>query len=222
MAQRVFVSGGSGYIAGELIRQLLAQGWQVQTSIRDAARAGELRARLGADAGALQVVGADLMRNSARRAAAMAHVASPLPGRWVKKPDDLIVPARDGALRVLRAARDAGVQRFVMTSSVAAIVYGRGRGVPLHRGRLDARRCAGRVALHAVEDAGRAPRSAGRARGRRRRFNRQPVGGARPGVGADYRRRSLVKRLLDGAMLAARPGLRHRRLRDVPICTCAC
>ena len=59
----------------------------------------------------------------------VAHVASPLPGNWVKKPDDLIVPARDGVLRALRAARAAGVRRFVMTSSVAAIVYGRGRGV---------------------------------------------------------------------------------------------
>jgi dihydroflavonol-4-reductase len=59
----------------------------------------------------------------------VAHVASPLPGNWVNKPDDLIVPARDGALRVLRAARSARVRRFVMTSSVAAIIYGRGRGV---------------------------------------------------------------------------------------------
>jgi dihydroflavonol-4-reductase len=59
----------------------------------------------------------------------VAHVASPLPGNWVKTPDDLVVPARDGVLRALHAARSAGVRRFVMTSSVAAIIYGRGRGV---------------------------------------------------------------------------------------------
>ena len=134
MSGRVFVSGGSGYIAGELIRQLLAQGWQVHTSIRNPARAGELRTQLGADAAQLQLFGADLMRDegwgeAVRGCSHVAHVASPLPGRWVKQPDDLIVPAREGALRVLRAARAAGVQRFVMTSSVAAIVYGRGRGV---------------------------------------------------------------------------------------------
>jgi dihydroflavonol-4-reductase len=59
----------------------------------------------------------------------VAHLASPLPAGVPKHPDELIVPARDGALRALRAARAAGARRFVMTSSVAAIAYGRGRGV---------------------------------------------------------------------------------------------
>ena len=134
MAGRVFVSGGSGYIAGELIRQLLAQGWQVQTTLRDAARAGELRTRFGVDEARLQIFGADLLHDAGwaealRGCSHALHVASPLPGRWVRQPEDLIVPAREGTLRVLRAARVAGVRRFVMTSSVAAIVYGRGRGV---------------------------------------------------------------------------------------------
>jgi nucleoside-diphosphate-sugar epimerase len=52
------------------------------------------------------------------------HVASPLPPAVPKHEDELIVPARDGALRVLRAARDAGVKRVVLTSSFAAIGYG--------------------------------------------------------------------------------------------------
>jgi nucleoside-diphosphate-sugar epimerase len=59
----------------------------------------------------------------------VAHVASPLPAGVPKDANELIVPARDGALRALRAAKAAGVRRFVMTSSVAAISYGRGRGV---------------------------------------------------------------------------------------------
>jgi dihydroflavonol-4-reductase len=59
----------------------------------------------------------------------VAHVASPLPTGIPKDANELIVPARDGALRALRAAKAAGVTRFVMTSSVAAISYGRGRGV---------------------------------------------------------------------------------------------
>jgi dihydroflavonol-4-reductase len=59
----------------------------------------------------------------------VAHVASPLPGRVLKDPDELIVPAREGVLRALRATKAAGIRRFVMTSSVAAIAYGRGRGV---------------------------------------------------------------------------------------------
>jgi dihydroflavonol-4-reductase len=134
MADTVFVSGGSGYIAGWLIRLLVAQGWQVRTSVRDITREAELRRLLAVDDAQLQVFAADLMNDAGwdealRGCSHVAHVASPLPGRWVKTPDDLIVPAREGALRVLRAAGEAGVQRFVMTSSVAAIVYGRGRGV---------------------------------------------------------------------------------------------
>src|SRR5205814_4763246 len=49
------------------------------------------------------------------------HVASPFPPVQPKDPDELIVPAREGALRVLRAALDAGVERVAMTSSIAAV-----------------------------------------------------------------------------------------------------
>jgi dihydroflavonol-4-reductase len=134
MADTVFVSGGSGYIAGFLIRQLLEQGWTVHTSLRSLAREPALRELLGGDESRLKVFAADLTRNAGwveamQGCSHVAHVASPLPGNWVKKPDDLVVPARDGVLRALRAAREAGVRRFVMTSSVAAIIYGRGRGV---------------------------------------------------------------------------------------------
>jgi len=134
MAGTVFVSGGSGYIAGYLIRQLVEQGWMVHTSVRDLARETALRQLLAVDDARLKVFAADLTRDDGWAEAMqgcshVAHVASPLPGNWVKKPDDLIVPARDGVLRALRAARVAGVCRFVMTSSVAAIIYGRGRGV---------------------------------------------------------------------------------------------
>ena len=58
----------------------------------------------------------------------MLHIASPIPAAEPKNPDDLIIPARDGALRALKAARDAGIKRVVMTSSTAAICYGDARG----------------------------------------------------------------------------------------------
>ena len=54
------------------------------------------------------------------------HVASPFPARSPRNDDELVRPARDGALRVLKAARDAGVSRVVMTSSTAAVAYGHG------------------------------------------------------------------------------------------------
>ena len=134
MAGTVLVSGGSGYIAGFLIRQLVAEGWMVHTTIRDLAREASVRKLLAVDDARLRFFAADLTAD-AGWADAMAgcshaaHLASPVPLRAVKDPDELIVPARDGALRALRAAKAAGVRRFVMTSSVAAIAYGRGRGV---------------------------------------------------------------------------------------------
>lgn len=136
MAGMVFVSGGSGYIAGFLIRQLIAEGWAVHTSIRNLAREAEVRGHLGVDNSRLKFFAADL-NSDAGWAEAMAgcshvaHVASPLPANAPRHEDELIVPAREGALRALRAAKAAGIRRFVMTSSVAAIAYGHGKG--LHR-----------------------------------------------------------------------------------------
>jgi dihydroflavonol-4-reductase len=134
MADTVLVSGGSGYIAGFLIRQLVAEGWMVQTTVRDLAKESTVRQLLAVDNHRLRFFAADLKSDAGWSEAMagcshVAHVASPLPARAVKDPDELIVPARDGALRALRAAKAAGVRRFVMTSSVAAIAYGRGRGV---------------------------------------------------------------------------------------------
>ena len=136
-APRILVTGGSGYIAGVLIRQLLANGWQVNTTVRDLKREPALRQLLSADGGdaseQLRCFAADLMADAGWAEAAvgcshMAHLASPLPVGVPRDANELIAPARDGALRALKAARDAGVRRVVMTSSVAAISYGHGPG----------------------------------------------------------------------------------------------
>lgn len=134
MSPRILVTGGTGFIAGVLIRQLLAAGWQVHTTVRDLKREPGLRRLLGVgDSDQLRCFAADLMHDAGWAEAAagcshMAHVASPLPVGVPRDADELITPARDGALRALKAARDAGVQRVVMTSSVAAISYGHGPG----------------------------------------------------------------------------------------------
>ena len=135
----VLVTGGSGFIGAHCILQLLAAGYRVRTTVRDLAREAMVRDLLktgGAEPGdALTFASADLM-SDARWAEAAAgcsyvlHVASPLPAYVPRHEDELIVPAREGALRVLRAARDAGVKRVVMTSSFAAIGYGK---APLDR-----------------------------------------------------------------------------------------
>jgi dihydroflavonol-4-reductase len=130
----VVVTGGSGYIAGYCIAELLSNGWRVRTTIRNLARAEETRATIGkiaANAGAIEFTAADLnadlgWANAVGGADYVLHVASPVSAVVPKNDDELVRPARDGALRVLKASRDAGVKRVVMTSSIAAIAYGRG------------------------------------------------------------------------------------------------
>lgn len=133
MADTVLVTGGSGYIAGYVIRKLVAEGWMVHTTIRDLAKEDRVRRLLAVDPARLRCFAADLMHDAGWAEAMagcshVAHVASPFPSHAVEDPDDLIIPAREGALRALRAAKAAGIKRFVMTSSVAAIGYGRPRG----------------------------------------------------------------------------------------------
>ena len=133
-SERVLVTGGSGYIAGFCIAQLLREGEQVVSTVRSPAREVAVRAAVGklTQAGdRLVVVVADLNADAGWREACsgcsgVLHVASPIPARNPKDEGELVRPARDGALRVLNAARDGGVRRVVMTSSTAAVTYGHG------------------------------------------------------------------------------------------------
>eukprot|EP01037_Dinobryon_pediforme_P004416 gene4416-4462_t len=134
MTGTVLVTGGSGYIAGFVIRQLLDGGWQVRTTLRNPAREAVLRPLLGGDTESMRFFTADLTTDAGWAEAMagcthVAHVASPFSTSAPRHEDDLIVPAREGVLRALRFARLAGVTRFVQTSSVAAIAYGHGKGV---------------------------------------------------------------------------------------------
>ena len=130
----VLVTGGSGYVAGYCIAELLNNGWSVRTTIRSVANAKAVRASIGAiasNAAEFEIVEADLNSDAGWSEAAVGtryalHVASPVPVTDPKNDDELVRPARDGTLRVLKAARDAGVKRVVMTSSISAIIYGRG------------------------------------------------------------------------------------------------
>ena len=126
----MLVTGGTGFLGGWCIAQLLERGHDVRTTVRDLAREDAVRAAVqvaGVDPGSrLAVQAADLESDAGWAQAVdgcryVLHVASPFPPVQPKDPDELIVPARDGALRVLRAALDAGVERVVMTSSIAAI-----------------------------------------------------------------------------------------------------
>lgn len=130
----MLVTGGTGFLGGWCAIELLRRGYAVRTTVRDLRRSDELRASL-ASAGVdgderLSIVAADLSADDGWSDAVagcdyVLHVASPFPPAQPKDADELIVPARDGALRVLKAGLDAGVKRVVMTSSVAAVRHGR-------------------------------------------------------------------------------------------------
>jgi nucleoside-diphosphate-sugar epimerase len=140
MTDRILVTGATGFIAQHCLLQLLEAGYEVRGTARSASRTDEvvtiLSPHLSDDArgrlNSFDVVAADLTNDDGWNEAVegcrfVLHVASPLPRGVVKDEDELIVPARDGALRVLRASRAAGVERVVLTSSLSAIVYGNDR-----------------------------------------------------------------------------------------------
>ena len=129
----MLVTGGSGFVGAHCILRLLASGYRVRTTVRSLKREPEVRAMLaigGAEPGeALSFAVADLMADEGwadalRDCKYVLHVASPFPAIMPKHEDELILPAREGALRVLSASRDANVNRVVLTSSFAAIGYG--------------------------------------------------------------------------------------------------
>jgi nucleoside-diphosphate-sugar epimerase len=127
----VLVTGGSGYVGTQLIAALLRDGRSVRTTVRSLQSEADVRASMRrgeADDRGLEVVAADLTADDGWAAAVSGceevhHVASPIPATQPDDPDELIVPAREGTLRALRSARDAGARRVVLTSSFAAVGY---------------------------------------------------------------------------------------------------
>jgi dihydroflavonol-4-reductase len=132
---KVLVTGGTGFLGTHTVARLLADRYDVRTTVRGLDRADEVRAAVAA-AGIpapvarerLEIVAADLAADdgwpeAVAGCAYVLHVASPFYTADPERADELIGPARDGSLRVLRAARDADVRRVVLTSSFAAVGY---------------------------------------------------------------------------------------------------
>ncbi|MDE2356623.1 MAG: aldehyde reductase [Alphaproteobacteria bacterium] len=211
---RVLVTGGTGFIGAHCLLQLLAAGHETRTTVRDLSREGTVRAMLrqgGArdSSEGLRLVQADLTSDAGWAEAVQGcdfvlHVASPFPSTTPRNENDLIAPARDGSLRVLRAARDAGVKRVVLTSSFAAIGYGAGpRSTPFTEADWTdptapgvapyqkSKTLAERAAWDFIAAEG----------GGMELAVVNPVGVLGPVLGADYSTSILlVKRLLDGSM----------------------
>ena len=130
----VLVTGGSGYLGGWCIIDLLQRGYRVRATVRNPSRERDVHAAVESEVGQgphLTVHQADLMSdehwdNIIEGCDYVLHVASPFPPKQPKDPDDLILPAREGTLRVLRTALDHDVKRIVVTSSIAAIRLAKG------------------------------------------------------------------------------------------------
>ncbi len=132
----IAVTGIGGFLGRHVAAQLLQAGYEVRGTLRSLKNAKSIEAAIrsaeGVSGGKLSFAVADLLSDEGWDAAFsgvtdVIHTASPFPSSVPKDENDLILPAREGTLRVLRAAKDAGVRRVVLTSSIAAISYGPGR-----------------------------------------------------------------------------------------------
>lgn len=127
--ETVLVTGGSGFLGGWCLVELLRRGYRARATVRNLSREAEVRAMIASELDVgdrLSVLAADLNSDTGWKQAVdgckyVLHVASPFPPTQPKDPDELIIPAREGTLRVLRASLDAGVSRVVLTSSTAAV-----------------------------------------------------------------------------------------------------
>jgi nucleoside-diphosphate-sugar epimerase len=209
----VLVTGGSGFIGSHCILQLLQAGHTVRTTVRRLEREPEVRSMLkmgGAEPdGRLSFFATDLMNDAGWAEAVkgceyVLHVASPFPVSVPKDENELIAPAREGTLRVLRAARDAGVSRVVLTSSFAAIGYGqKPQNTPFTEKNwtnLNARGVLPYVKSKTIAE-NEAWNFMGRERGGLELTVVNPVGVFGPVLGPDLSTSILVvQRLLDGAV----------------------
>lgn len=136
----VLITGGSGFLGAHCVIAAVEKGYAVRTTVRSLKRSSDVRQLLlnggvtEEQADSVEYFAVDLTKDEGWDEACkgcdyLLHVASPYPPTAPENEDDLIIPAREGTLRALRAAKKVGcVKRVVITSSFASIGYGYGNG----------------------------------------------------------------------------------------------
>jgi len=124
----VVVTGASGFVGSQIVRELLEHGYRVRGTVRSPARVtdeGHLSSMPGAER--LELVAADLNQPGAfdqamDGAERVVHTASPYVVSVDDPQRDLVDPALNGTRSVLESAAASGtVRRIVITSSFAAV-----------------------------------------------------------------------------------------------------
>ncbi len=213
MPDLVLLTGISGFLGGHVALELLKQGFRVRGSVRDLAKAEKVKAtlgRAGADLTRVEFVALDLNSDAGwpdavRGVRFLQHVASPFVSRMPRDRMDLIRPAVEGTRRALDAALAGGVERVVLTSSMAAAAYGHDASRTKPFGPDDWTDLNGRGVNAYVESKTRAEREAWTIMDRAGRHNDLvvinpnyilgPLLDDDPGTSA-----ALIARLLDGSM----------------------
>ena len=130
--KKIFISGGSGYLALHCIKMAIEKGYQVKTSVRNESKKVEVLNSIKKylkKPEDLEFCFLDLLKDEGWEESMMGcdiliHIASPFPFKQPKNEQDLIKPAVDGTLRALNAAKKANINRVIITASVASIAFG--------------------------------------------------------------------------------------------------
>ncbi len=137
--QTVLVTGGSGFIATYCMIALLNNGYKIRATLRSLNKADLVKQMLKnggiqniSDVSFIEAELSDeaCWHNAVKDCQYVIHVASPTPFTNAATVDDFVIPAKNGVLFVLRAARKAGVKRVVLTSAFGAVGMGTNKTTP--------------------------------------------------------------------------------------------
>lgn len=132
MTNKVLVTGGTGFLATNIIIQLLEQGYDVKTTVRNLSSKDKIITTLEsnnvANIDMLSFAEADLSSDEnwleiMKDRDYVLSVASPVFFEIPKDENEVMKPAIEGITRILRNARDAGVKRVVMTPNFGAVGF---------------------------------------------------------------------------------------------------